>query len=343
MKASEGFSPGQHLVFQLLVLIFIVAGIAMGSVMLPLVDTLDTLWALISGAALPQSSASAILVHVRIPRVLSAALIGAALSLCGAAMQGLLRNPLADGSTLGVSSGASLGAVIAISLGITVPALPFAGTVMMAMLFAFASLMLILALSYSFDRSFSTQTIILMGVIFSMFASSLISLIMAFSGDKLRSITFWTMGSLAGTTYVNVLILLLALVFFGGLITLHGRELNAFAVGEENALHIGVPVRRVKLTVMIAVSGLIGVCVSVGGTIGFVGLIIPHITRMALGPNHRKLLPASFYFGAIFLLLCDLIARTVVSPVELPIGVVTSLIGAMVFVFIFRGRKRKER
>jgi len=224
-----------------------------------------------------------------------------------------------------------------------VPALPFAGTVMMAMLFAFASLMLILALSYSFDRSFSTQTIILMGVIFSMFASSLISLIMAFSGDKLRSITFWTMGSLAGTTYVNVLILLLALVFFGGLITLHGRELNAFAVGVENALHIGVPVRRVKLTVMIAVSGLIGVCVSVGGTIGFVGLIIPHITRMALGPNHRKLLPASFYFGAIFLLLCDLIARTVVSPVELPIGVVTSLIGAMVFVFIFRGRKRKER
>ena len=332
-----------HLAFQLLLLMVIAAGITMGSVMLPLGDTLETLWALVRGASVAENSAAAILVHVRIPRVLSAALTGAALSLCGAAMQGLLRNPLADGSTLGVSSGASLGAVMAISLGITLPAWPIGGTVLMAMLFAFLTLMLILGLSYSFDHSFSTQTIILMGVIFSMFASSLISLFMAFSGDKLRTITFWTMGSLAGTTYVNVLILFIALVVFGGTILFHNRELNAFALGEENALHIGVPVRRVKLTLMVAVSGLIGVCVSVGGTIGFVGLIIPHIVRIIYGPNHLKSLPASIYFGAIFLLLCDLVARTILSPVELPIGVVTSLIGAMVFVFIFRGRKRKGR
>ncbi len=295
------------------------------------------------GEAQQAGTHAAIILNVRLPRVLCVALTGASLSLCGAAMQGLLRNPLADGSTLGVSSGASLGAVTALAFGITLPGIPYAGTMVMAMGFAFGSLLLILGLAYTLDRSLATHSIILIGVIFSMFASSLMSLIISFAGDRIKSITFWTMGSLSGSTYTNALILLIALLACGGVILSRATELNAFAVGEENARHVGVPVRRVKLTVLIAVSVLIGVCVSIGGTIAFVGLVTPHMVRMIAGPNHWRLLPASMLAGAVFLLLTDLIARTILSPIELSLGVVTSLVGAVVFVLVFYHTRRTGR
>lgn len=312
--------------------------ICAGSVAIPLGDTVTALWNSLWGLPVPEGISKAIILQVRLPRVVCTALCGAALSLCGAAMQGLLRNPLADGSTLGVASGASLGAVLALAFGFT-----FAGGVTgMAMLFAFLSLMLILALAYVLDRNLATHSIILIGVIFTMFVSSLMNLIIAFAGNKVKSITFWTMGSLSGSTLQSAALLAASLLLCGGLILLHARELNAFAVGEDNARHIGVNVRRVKLLILIAVSVLIGVCVSIGGTIAFVGLVVPHMTRMLSGPNHKRLLPASLFFGAIFLMLADLVGRTLLSPVELPIGVVTSLVGAVLFVVIFY-RTRKGR
>lgn len=311
-----------------------------GSVPMSPEETLRILWRGLTGTE-AGGSGEAIILRVRLPRVLCVALTGASLSLCGAAMQGLLRNPLADGSTLGVSSGASLGAIVAIVLGVQFPGLPFAGTMILAMLFAFGSLALILALAYALDRSLSTGTIILIGVVFSMFVSSLINLLITFAGDKVKSITFWTLGSLAGSTYVNALTLLVALALCGGVLLAQGGALNAFALGEEQAQHLGVAVKRVKLTVMAAVSVLLGVCVSIGGAIGFVGLVIPHMTRLVLGPDHRRLLPASLLGGAVFLLLADLVGRTLLSPIELPIGVVTSLVGAVAFLGIFyRSRKR---
>ena len=281
-----------------------------------------------------------IILTSRLPRVLCVALTGASLSVCGGAMQGLLKNPLADGSTLGVSSGASLGAVIAIAFGITFPGLPFAGTMVMAMLFAFGSMLAILTMAYKLDYSLSTNSIILIGVIFSMLVSSVLSLIITFAPDRVHSITFWTMGSLAGSSYRNALVLLVALIVCGGVIMRLARELNAFAVGEDNARHVGVNVKKVRLTVLIAVSALIGVCVSIGGTIGFVGLVTPHMVRMITGPNHSRLLPASVFGGATFLMLCDLAARTLFNPRELPIGVVTSLIGAVLFIVIFYRQRR---
>ena len=311
-----------------------------GSVPLSPGETLQILWRGLTGTE-AGGSGEAIILRVQLPRVLCVALTGASLSLCGAAMQGLLRNPLADGSTLGVSSGASLGAVLAIVLGMQFPGLPFAGTMVMAMLFAFGSLALILTLAYALDRSLATGTIILIGVVFSMFVSSLMNLLITFAGEKIKSITFWTLGSLSGSTYVNALTLLLALTVCGGVLLALGGALNAFALGEEQAQHLGVSVRRVKLTVMAAVSVLLGVCVSIGGTIGFVGLVIPHMVRLVLGPDHRRLLPASLLAGAVFLLLADLVGRTLLSPIELPIGVVTSLVGAVAFLVIFyRSRKR---
>lgn len=345
-KRTDRFSVLEYLIFSAVTFAVLCACVCLGSVNVPLTDTLTVTWqaicALFQGKSQPTGLTAAIILSVRIPRVLCVAMTGAALSLAGAAMQGLLKNPLADGSTLGVSSGAALGAVIAIAFGISFPFLPLAGTMVMAILFAFLSLLIILGLAYKLDYSLSTNTIILIGVIFSMFVSSLMNIIITFTADRIQHITFWTMGSLQGKSYTDVLILGAALFVFGGIIFLHARELNAFAIGEDNARHIGVNVRRVRLRLLIVISGLVGVCVSLGGTIGFVGLVTPHMGRILAGSNHKRLLPASFFGGAVFLMLADLIARILLNPIELPIGVVTSLVGAVVFVVIFyRARKGK--
>ena len=291
----EGFAPGVILAFAAATLATLLLCVCAGSVAVPLRETLRVLTRALLRQSLPESAAARILLASRLPRVLCVALTGASLALCGAAMQGLLKNPLADGSTLGVSSGASLGAVTAIAFRITLPSLPMAGTTAMAILFAFLSLMIILLLAWRLDRSFSTGTIILVGVIFSMFVSSLMTLLITFASDRIKTITFWTMGSLAGSSYRNAAMLLAV---------------------------------------------LIGVCVSIGGTIAFVGLVTPHMVRLLTGPNHRRLLPASLFGGATFLMLCDLAARTVLRPVELPVGVVTSLLGAALFVVILCRTRR---
>lgn len=276
-----------------------------------------------------------IVVHIRMPRVILAALVGAALSVAGVAMQGLLKNPLADGSTLGITSGGALGAVLSIVLGISLPFLPQAALALMSILFSFLSLAFILSLSYKIDYNLSTQTIILTGVIFSMLAGSLTSLLVSFAGSSLKQVVFWSMGSFSGRNWTQVLLML---PFFGvGVVWLFclSRELNAFSLGEEQARYIGVNTRRTKLLILVMVSVLVGISVAVSGTIGFVGLVIPHITRLLTGPDHRKLIPLSALFGASFLMLTDLVARTLFSPAELPIGVVTSFVGAILFIYIF--------
>lgn len=336
LRKEDGLSFGGAVFWTGLTLGVFALCVSLGSVNISLGDV----WRSVFGGEVSRETYRAIVLRTRLPRVLCAGIMGAALSLCGAAMQGLLRNPLADGSTLGVSSGAALGAALSIVLGITVPGFETAGPAAMAMLFSFGSLMLILALAYGIDRNFATHNIILIGVIFTMLVSALLSILITFSADKLRSITYWTMGSLSGKSYEQAGVLAGGLLLFGIPLLLQSRELNAFAVGEENALHVGVPVRRVKLTVMICASALIGICVSIGGSVAFVGLIIPHMTRLVTGPNHRRLLPLSMFAGAVFLMLADLTARSILSPLELPIGVVTSLIGALTFIGIFyRSRK----
>jgi len=339
---SEHFSWKTYVLFVAALIATMLLCICVGSVNIPLKDTVTALWNSLWGMEIPTGISKSIILNVRLPRVLNVALVGAALSLCGAAMQGLLRNPLADGSTLGVSSGASLGAVLALALGITIPGTTYGGTMIMAMLFAFLSLVAILSLAYTLDRSLTTNSIILIGVIFSMFASSVINLVISFAEDHIKSITFWTMGSLSGTNFGHTRILAIAVLLCGGVILRYARELNAFAIGEDNARHIGVNVKRVKLIILITVSVLIGVCVSISGTISFVGLVMPHMARMIIGPNHKRLLPSAMFSGAIFLLLADLTARTILRPIELSIGVVTSLVGAVAFVIIFY-RTRKGR
>ena len=299
----ERFTPLTYLFLTVALLFTMILCICVGSVSISFSDTITAVWNAIRGVPASGSITGNIILNVRLPRVLCVTLAGAALSLCGAAMQGLLRNPLADGSTMGVSSGAALGAVIAMAAGFTLPGFSYGGIMVTAMAFAFGSLILILSLAYSLDHSLSTNSIILIGVIFTMFISSIISLIITFASDHTRSLSFWTLGSFSGVNYDQAKLLFIALVICGGILIRLSSELNAFAIGEDNARHIGVNVKRVKLIVLITVSVLIGVCVSISGTISFVGLVMPHIARMLVGPNHKRLLPASLFSGAIFLLL----------------------------------------
>ena len=328
--------------FLMATLLTLMLCICVGSVVLPVGDTLQVLYRAVAGKPMDELAfASSIILSVRLPRVFCVALIGAALSVSGAAMQGLLKNPLADGSTLGVSSGASLGAVFALAFNIRIPGISGGSTMIMAVMGAFVSLLVILLLAYKLDSSLATNSIILIGVIFSMFSNSISSLIITFAGDRIKTITFWTMGSLQDSSYRNAGILLITLTLCSLALLCHATELNAFAIGEENARNIGVDVKRVKLTLLICISILIGISVSISGTIAFVGLVTPHIVRMIVGANHKRLLPASMFGGAVFLLLCDLAARTLLNPRELPIGVITSFIGAIVFVIIFYSSRRR--
>ena len=314
-----------------------------GSVYIEPAHTLSILWEQLTGVALAETTEAQriIVMQLRLPRVLLAALVGSSLSLSGAAMQGLIRNPLADGSTLGVTSGGSLGAVLCLALGWQISAWPSLSTALFGIAFSVLSLVIILLFARRMDADFSSNTIILSGVIFSMLAGSLTSLLIAFAGDSVREIVFWSMGSLSGRSWEAVGLLLGFVLVGQGLILVNSRELDALALGEEQAAYIGVDVRRVRMQLLLGSAVLCGATVSLCGHIAFVGLIVPHVVRLVAGPLNRRLLPNSALLGALFLMLCDLTARMVMQPLELPIGVITSIIGALVLIFVFYHQRPK--
>lgn len=321
----------------------ILIGISIGTVTVPIGDIVK-----IIGSRLFNTSHvnvdpmyTTIVWNIRFPRVVLAGLVGASLAIAGAAFQGLLRNPLADPYTLGVSSGASVGAVLTIFLHISIPVIGSYTLPFLSILFALITIIAVLIFAKRIDRSIKVETIILTGVIFSSFLSAFISLMIALTGDELRQIVSWLMGSVSmrGWEYIQIILPFFLIGSF--LLLMNGNELNAMSFGEERAQHLGVNVKRRKMLVLTAGSILTGAAVAVSGTIGFVGLVIPHLTRLLWGPDHKHLLPLSMLTGSAFLILADLTARTVISPTELPIGVITSLIGAPVFAAILIRNKRK--
>lgn len=285
-------------------------------------------------------TAANILWNIRMPRVVLAGLVGAALAIAGAAFQGLLKNPLADPYTLGVSSGASVGAVMTLFFGITIPFLGIFTLPVISMTGALITMLAVMAFAKLVDRSMKMETVILTGIIFSSFLGSVISLMIALTGEELRQIIGWLLGSVSmrGWPYVQMALPFILAGSF--LLWLNRRELNAMLFGEERAQHLGVNIKRSKMMILISGSVLTGSAVAVSGTIGFVGLVVPHIVRLLWGSDHRHVLPLSFINGAALLIVCDLVSRTIISPTELPIGVITAFIGAPVFAFIFF-RQRK--
>ena len=310
----------------------VLVGVTVGSVSIPL----QVLW----NPDLDEA-ASNILWNIRMPRVVLAGLVGASLAIAGAAFQGLLKNPLADPYTLGVSSGASVGAVVTLFFGISVPFLGLFTLPVFSMLGAFLTMVTVMSFAKLIDRAMKMETIILTGIIFSSFLGSVISLMISLSGEELRQIIGWLLGSVSmrGWPYVTMALPFMTIGFL--LLWLNRRELNALVFGEERAKHLGVNVKRRKMMILTGGSILTGAAVAVSGTIGFVGLVVPHMTRMMWGSDHRHVLPLSFINGASLLIICDLVSRTIISPSELPIGVITAFIGAPVFAFVFWKQRRK--
>jgi iron complex transport system permease protein len=294
------------------------------------------------GVELPtaiKATSVSILWNLRLPRALLAFIVGAALSVSGAVMQSVLRNPLASSFTLGVSSGASLGAAIVILYGFTIPMVGAFTLPFMGFLFGFFTILLVIALASRLDRHMENLTIILVGMVFSMFISSITTLMSVMKHEQMQRLMFWQMGSFSMKDWEPVFILV-PLVFLGIIFIIHyNRELDMMTFGEEKAKTMGVDLKTVKWKLLVSTSVLTGSAVAFSGVIGFVDLITPHVVRRIFGSPHRLVIPISAMFGGAFMVVCDLVARMVLSPSELPVGTVTALIGAPFFVYIYFSRR----
>jgi iron complex transport system permease protein len=319
--------------------------LALGPVSLPLMDTLRAgmrlLGVPVQGDNLQQ--AELILGQIRVPRTLLGLAVGAVLALSGVAMQGLFRNPLADPGLVGVSSGAALGAAIAIFAGASLGGIPESIEPYLLSIFAFAGGLIVTAIVYRLGRrdgQTSVGIMLLAGVAMTALAGSIIGLFTYLADDAtLRTLTFWNLGTLNGASYARLWPLLLVCVFVIGWLPRRAKALNALLLGESEARHLGIEVERLKRELVLCIALGVGAAVAAAGLIGFVGLIVPHLVRLMAGPDHRIVLPASALAGASLLLFADVFARLVLAPAELPIGIVTAFIGAPFFLFLLvRGR-----
>lgn len=302
------------------------------------------LWELIRtrlGSGLKGTPLEVIVFDLRLPRIILAAGVGAALSLSGAAYQGLLRNPLADPYIVGVSAGSALGATIGILLHLEggwlglslIPLLAFGG--------ALVTMLAVYLLSVIGNR-IPVETFLLAGVVVGSFLWALVSFLLTAAKQDLPRIVLWLMGSLAERQWPQVYMLLPYLLLGGVVLYLVSHPLNLMTMGEDAAHHLGVDVEKTKIWVILAASLLAAAAVSVSGLIGFVGLMIPHLVRMWVGPDHRVLLPAAALLGAAFLVGADTLARTALAPRELPVGIITALLGAPFFCYLLRKRRRRS-
>lgn len=280
-----------------------------------------------------------IILQVRLPRVLAAAIVGIALAVAGVVLQGLLRNPMADPYVIGISAGASLGASFAIAFGI---GLPFFGLLYSIPLMAFVTALGTVLVVYSIARTeqgMPMLTLLLVGIAVNSFLLAIIAIIRLVSGETIHVIMAWIFGSLVACNWDYVKIALPFVIIGVALIYVFARDLNIILLGEEQAHHLGVDTERLKRIMLASATLITAAAVSISGIIGFIGLIIPHITRILVGPDHRILIPSSALVGAIVLILCDTIARTIMSPAELPVGIITSLLGCPFFIYLLRKRR----
>ncbi len=287
-----------------------------------------------------------VFVDIRLPRVLLGILVGGGLAVSGVVMQGLFRNPLADPGLVGVSSGASLGAVVIIVLGGTVlaPVFAFTGIYTLQLAAFFGGLCTTIILYRVATSTGQTQiaTMLLAGIAIGALAGAVMGVMIYLASDsQLRDFTFWSMGSLAGANWQKVLASGPIILAAAGGCLLLAPGLNALTLGEATAAHLGIPVERLKQLAIVAVAAATGAAVAVSGGIGFIGIVVPHLLRLVIGPDHKYLLPASALLGGAFLLIADAVARTIVAPAELPIGIVTAAVGGPFFLWILL-RKRGD-
>jgi iron complex transport system permease protein len=303
------------------------AALALGGVHLSLGEVCSGLFARHSAA-----EAGVIVRQIRLPRIFLAMLVGAALAVSGTGLQALLRNPLADPYVLGISSGAALGAIVALWIGGRMAAA--------SPLTAFAGAVLTMSWVYLLGRRagrLSSYTLLLAGVVTASFLSAMILFVLTLLSTRdVRGTAFWLMGDLSVVTDVQLRLLAPIIVIAILVLYAFSKDLNVLLLGDEEAAHLGVNVARVETVVYLIASLLTGLAVSVSGAIGYLGLLVPHLGRMLVGNDHRTLLPTAAFGGAIMLVLSDTLARTAFAPMELPVGAVTALAGAPVFIYLLR-------
>jgi len=283
-----------------------------------------------------------ILWEVRLPRLLLAYLVGASLAVVGVALQALLRNPLADPYILGISSGAALGAALALQFGFAWGIGGFSAVELVACIFAAATIGVLYRIAVA-DGRIPVQTLLLAGVIINAILSALILFITSLSDSTSAfRLFFWLMGSLATLGYAGLGALAVIVLLGIGLLCAQGRNLNLLSLGEDPAQGLGLDVERIKRVIFVTTAFLTGAVVAVSGLIGFVGMIVPHAVRMVLGPDHRLLLPASALVGGTFLAFADTVARSLLAPTELPVGVITALCGGPFFIYLLISHRKGE-
>lgn len=328
-----------------LVLLLPVAGLVALGLGTVFISPSEILHSFITSASVEtlSSQSKSILLDIRLPRILLALLVGAALASTGVVMQGLFRNPLADPSLIGVSGGASVGASLMIvsASAVTASTTGLSLVAMGAFVGGFIATLLVYRVATS-NLGTSVTTMLLAGIAIGALAGAFNSLLSYFSDNQmLRQISVWQMGNLSAANWTKVSIMSVVVVIFMLLLPTHTKALNALLLGESEARHLGIDVQRVKRKLILLTALGVGVSVAVAGLIGFIGLVIPHVIRLLIGPDHRWLIPASALGGAFLLLVADTIARIIVLPAELPTGILTALIGAPFFVALLIHQRRE--
>jgi iron complex transport system permease protein len=319
-------------------LLAVVAGVAFGAVPVAPALVVTAIGRGMTGRA--SGMTDALVLELRLPRVLLAALVGMCLGAAGTLYQALFRNPLADPFILGVSSGAGLGATFALLTGASLGIGAFAAVPAAAFVGAVAAIALVVGISSRRGR-LDVLSLLLAGVAVSYTLAAVTSFVMVFSRQTMQQVVFWMMGGLQAASWGSVVVVALMLAAGLAVPLVRSRDLNVMLLGDERARHLGVDVERFKLVVLATASLLVAGAVSVSGLIGFVGLMTPHMARLVLGPDHRRLLPASILAGGIVLVLADLLARVVLAPVELPVGIVTAVLGGPFFVWLLVRAERR--
>jgi len=293
---------------------------------------------ILAGSGTP--SENTIIFDIRLPRIILAVLAGASLSISGVVLQALFRNPMADPYILGISSGSGVGAALAMLFGVSFSLIWFSGISIAAFLGGIFAILIVYNIA-KIKNSLPVQTLLLSGIAVSAFFSACIMFIMLISGDKLHGIMFWLFGSMSSASWNSIATITPYFIAGSVIIYIFSRDMNVMLLGEEDARTLGIDTEKVKKILLGCAAVLTAAAVSVTGIIGFIGLVVPHITRIFVGPDHRILIPASILIGSIVLLLTDTLAKTLMAPVEIPVGIITALFGAPFFVYLLKKRRHE--
>jgi iron complex transport system permease protein len=285
------------------------------------------------------ASTAIIISEIRLPRIILAFIVGAGLAVAGSVFQAIIRNPMVDPYIIGISAGAGTGVMVALFLGIEISVLNLSSIPVFAFIGAVSTVFIVYQLA-KVGKKLPVLTFLLAGVAMSFILNSVMSFLMVLRTENLQQLVYWLMGSLAGSSWSDIQMVLPYFLAALAVIVFYLKDLNILLLGEESAAHLGLNVERTKIILLGSASLITASVVSVSGSIGFIGLVVPHITRMIIGPDHRKLIPLTALFGGGFLLVADTAARTIMAPMELPVGIITALAGGPYFIHLLRNKSK---